>query len=139
MALIERPLASVIAQPRFTSPRQLVGQTVGVTGDPSDLAVLHSVVAGAGGNPANLKTITIGYDAVPDLISGHDLRATAFWNDEGLQLSHSTRRSMCFKVEDSAHLLPRTCRHGDRGRAEARSRRSHASWCERWSTDTTTY
>ena len=87
MALEQRPLASVIAQPRITSPRQLDGQTVGVTGDPSDLAVLHSIVAGAGGKPSKLKTITIGYDAVPDLVAGRVAAATAFWNDEGVQLS----------------------------------------------------
>ena len=69
MALEQRPLASVIAQPKIRSPRQLDGQTVGVTGDPSDLAVLRSVVAGAGGKPSAVKTITIGYNAVPDLIA----------------------------------------------------------------------
>lgn len=87
MALEERPLAAVIAQPRFSNPKQLVGQTIGVTGDPSDLAVLRSIVAGAGGDPAKLHTITIGYDAVPDLLAGRVAAATAFWNDEGVQLS----------------------------------------------------
>jgi putative hydroxymethylpyrimidine transport system substrate-binding protein len=100
MAIEQRPLASVIAQPRFTSPRQLVGQTIGVTGDPSDLAVLRSVVGGAGGDPAKLKTITIGYDAVPDLLSGRVSAATAFWNDEGVQLSHQHPPFHVFRVED---------------------------------------
>jgi ABC-type nitrate/sulfonate/bicarbonate transport system substrate-binding protein len=100
MALEQRPLASVIAQPRFRSPKQLDGQTIGVTGAPSDLAVLRSVVAGAGGRPASLKTITIGYNAVPDLISGKVAAATAFWNDEGVQLSHQKPPFSIFKVED---------------------------------------
>ncbi len=100
MAIEQRPLASVIAQPRFSSPRQLDGQTIGVTGDPSDLAVLHSVVAGGGGKPSTLKTITIGYDAVPDLISGKIAAATAFWNDEGLQLSAQHPPFHVFRVED---------------------------------------
>jgi NitT/TauT family transport system substrate-binding protein/putative hydroxymethylpyrimidine transport system substrate-binding protein len=99
MALEERPLASVIAQPRFTSPKQLDGQTIGVTGDPSDLAVLHSIVAGGGGDPAKLKTITIGYDAVPDLVAGRVAAATAFWNDEGVQLSHRHPAFNVFRVE----------------------------------------
>jgi len=99
MALEQRPLASVIAQPRFTSPKQLDGQTIGVTGDPSDLAVLRSVVAGAGGRPGSLKTITIGYDAVPDLVSGKVAAATAFWNDEGVQLSHQRPAFHVFRVE----------------------------------------
>ena len=100
MALEQRPLASVIAQPRFKSPKQLDGQTIGVTGDPSDLAVLRSVVAGAGGKPGTLKTITIGYNAVPDLIAGRVAAATAFWNDEGVQLSHQKPPFHVFRVED---------------------------------------
>ena len=100
MALEQRPLASVIAQPRFKNPKQLDGQTIGVTGAPSDLAVLRSVVAGAGGKPSTLKTITIGYNAVPDLVGGRVAAATAFWNDEGIQLSHQKPPFHVFRVED---------------------------------------
>jgi ABC-type nitrate/sulfonate/bicarbonate transport system substrate-binding protein len=98
MAMEQRPLASVIAQPRFTSPGQLDGQTIGVTGAPSDLAVLRSIVAGAGGRPGSLRTITIGYNAVPDLLSGRVAAATAFWNDEGVQLAHARRKRHPFHV-----------------------------------------
>jgi ABC-type nitrate/sulfonate/bicarbonate transport system substrate-binding protein len=100
MAIVERPLASVIAQKRFTSPRDLAGQRVGVTGDPSDLAVLRSIVAGSGGDPSKIKTITIGYNAVPDLVDGRVAAATAFWNDEGVQLSHQKPGFHVFRVED---------------------------------------
>jgi ABC-type nitrate/sulfonate/bicarbonate transport system substrate-binding protein len=89
MAIVERPLASVIAGPGITSPRQLDGRTVGVTGDPSDYAVLDSIVGGAGGHPRELHEITIGYDAVPDLLGGRVAAATAFWNDEGVALTHA--------------------------------------------------
>jgi putative hydroxymethylpyrimidine transport system substrate-binding protein len=99
MAIVERPLAAVIAQPQFANPRDLQGQTVGVTGDPSDLAVLRSVVKGAGGNPAKVKTVTIGYDAVPDLVSGKIAAATSFWNDEGVQLNETHRGYHIFRVE----------------------------------------
>ena len=115
MALEQRPLASVIAQPRFTSPRQLDGQTIGVTGDPSDLAVLRSVVAGAGGKPGTLKTITIGYNAVPDLIAGRVAAATAFWNDEGVQLSaQQPALPRLPRRELRRALLPRAGRLRDR-------------------------
>jgi ABC-type nitrate/sulfonate/bicarbonate transport system substrate-binding protein len=101
MAIVERPLSSVIAQPRFTSPRDLAGQTVGVTGDPSDLAVLRSVVRGAGGDPSRLRTLTIGYNAVPDLLADRVAAATAFWNDEGVQLAHAGKGHFhVFRVED---------------------------------------
>jgi putative hydroxymethylpyrimidine transport system substrate-binding protein len=101
MAIVERPLAAVIAQAKFRSPSELAGQTIGVSGDPSDLAVLHSIVSGAGGNPAKLKTITIGYDAVPDLVDGRVAAATAFWNDEGVQLAHAKPGGFnVFRVEN---------------------------------------
>jgi putative hydroxymethylpyrimidine transport system substrate-binding protein len=100
MAIVERPLASVIAAPQYPSPKDLTGALVGVTGDPSDLAVLHSVVHGAGGDPAHLKTIVIGYDAVPDLLDGRVGAATAFWNDEGVQIAAAKPGFHIFRVED---------------------------------------
>ncbi len=100
MAVVQRPLASVIAAPRITTPRELDRQLVGVTGDPSDLAVLDSVVAGAGGDPGSVRTITIGYNAVADLLSGRVAAATAFWNDEGVTLAHTRPGFHVFRVED---------------------------------------
>jgi ABC-type nitrate/sulfonate/bicarbonate transport system substrate-binding protein len=99
MAIVERPLASVIAQPGIATPRRLRGRTVGVTGDPSDLAVLRSVVAGAGGVPSKVKTITIGYNAVPALLAHRVAAATAFWNDEGVTLAHVHPGYRVFRVE----------------------------------------
>lgn len=100
LPIVERPLAAVIARPGITSPRALDGRTVGVTGDPSDLAVLHSVVSGAGGRPSSLHTITIGYDAVSDLLAGRVAAATAFWNDEGVTLNRRRPGFHAFRVED---------------------------------------
>jgi len=58
-------------------------------------------VAGAGGDPAKVKTITIGYDAVPDLLDHRVAAATAFWNDEGVQLSTQDPGGFnVFRVED---------------------------------------
>ncbi len=99
MALIERPLASVIAAPGIENPRQLEGKTVGVTGVPSDTAVLRSIVAGAGGDPRKVKTITIGFDAVPALLAHRVAAATAFWNDEGVTLQRRRPGSHIFRVD----------------------------------------
>jgi putative hydroxymethylpyrimidine transport system substrate-binding protein len=98
-AIVERPLAAVIAQPRFRTPRELAGTTVGVAGDPSDLAVVHSIVAGAGGDPNRVKTIDIGSDAVPDLLSGRLAAATGFWNDEGVALAQRRPGFHVFRVD----------------------------------------
>jgi putative hydroxymethylpyrimidine transport system substrate-binding protein len=99
MALVERPLAAVIAAPGIRTPRQLQGRTVGVTGVPSDAAVLHSVVAGAGGRPGRVRTITIGFNAVADLLAGRIPAATAFWSDEGVTLAARHRGFHSFRVD----------------------------------------
>jgi putative hydroxymethylpyrimidine transport system substrate-binding protein len=99
MAIVERPLAAVIAQPAVRSPRALDGRTVGVTGAPSDYAVLNSIVTGAGGSTSKLHDITIGFNAVPDLLSGRVAGATAFWNDEGVALTHARPGFHIFQVD----------------------------------------
>jgi putative hydroxymethylpyrimidine transport system substrate-binding protein len=99
MAIVERPLASVIAAPQITSPLQLQGKPVGVTGVPSDTAVLRSIVSGAGGNAAKVRTVTIGFNAVPALLSHRVAAATAFWNDEGITLQRRHPGFHVFRVD----------------------------------------
>jgi putative hydroxymethylpyrimidine transport system substrate-binding protein len=89
----------VIAAPTVTTPRQLDGQTVGITGDPSDTAVLDSIVTGAGGDPQRIHTVTIGFNAVEDLLAGRVAAATAFWNDEGLTVTKARPGFHIFRVE----------------------------------------
>jgi putative hydroxymethylpyrimidine transport system substrate-binding protein len=100
MAIVERPLAAVIAAPNVGSPKALEGKTVGITGVPSDTAVLRSTVAGSGGDPAKVKTITIGFNAVADLLAGRVAGATAFWNDEGVTIQSKRRGFHVFRVDD---------------------------------------
>ena len=100
MAVVERPLAAVIAAPPIGSPSRLEGKTVGVTGAPSDTAVLDSEVSGSGGAPAKVKTITIGFNAVADLLAGRVAAATAFWNDEGVAIQSRREGFHVFRVDD---------------------------------------
>jgi ABC-type nitrate/sulfonate/bicarbonate transport system substrate-binding protein len=58
------------------------------------------VVAGAGGQPSGVKTITIGFNAVPDLLAGRVAAATAFWNDEGITVAAQRPGFHSFRVED---------------------------------------
>ncbi len=99
MAIVQLPLAAVIAAPGIASPGQLPGRTVGVTGLPSDTAVLHSIVAGAGADPARVNTITIGFNAVADLLAGRVAAATAFWNDEGVTIRRRRPGFHVFRVD----------------------------------------
>ena len=100
MAIVERPLSAVIAAPGIRSPKALQGKTVGITGVPSDAAVLRSVVAGSGADPAKVKTITIGFNAVADLLAGRVAGATAFWNDEGQAIQSKRPGFHIFRVDD---------------------------------------
>jgi NitT/TauT family transport system substrate-binding protein/putative hydroxymethylpyrimidine transport system substrate-binding protein len=98
-ALVDRPLAAVIASARVKRPRDLEGRRVGVTGLPSDNAVLRAVVQGDGGSYAAVKTVTIGFSAVPDLIAGKVDAATAFWNAEGVTLTQRGVKTHDFRVD----------------------------------------
>lgn len=100
MALVQRPLAAVLAAPSVRSPRALTGARVGVTGLPSDDAVLDSIFTGAGGDPAKVKRTTIGFNAVGALLSGKVDAATAFWNVEGVALKQKRPRIQEFRVDD---------------------------------------
>jgi ABC-type nitrate/sulfonate/bicarbonate transport system substrate-binding protein len=100
LPIVQRPLSAVIAAPDITSPRALQGKTVGITGVPSDTAVLRSVVAGSGGDPSKVKTITIGFNAVTDLLADRVAGATAFWNDEGQAIQSKRPGFHIFRVEN---------------------------------------
>ena len=97
MAVVQRPLAAVIAQPGVRSPRALEGRRVGVTGLPSDVAVLRSIVAGAGGDAREVERTTIGFNAVPALLGGRVDAVTAFWNAEGVALRRARRGRAPFR------------------------------------------
>jgi putative hydroxymethylpyrimidine transport system substrate-binding protein len=99
MALVARPLAAVIAAPQITNPRQLQGKAVGVTGLPSDTAVLNSVLAGAGADPHRVSTVNIGFNAVAALLSHRVAAVTAFWNAEGVTLQRQHPGYHIFKVD----------------------------------------
>jgi putative hydroxymethylpyrimidine transport system substrate-binding protein len=98
-ALVDRPLAAVIASSGVKRPRDLQDRRVGVTGLPSDDAVLRAVVQGDGGTYARVKKVTIGFSAVPDLIAGKVAAATAFWNAEGVTLTQRGARTHDFRVD----------------------------------------
>ena len=99
MALVQTPLAAVIAKPGTKSPKALAGGSAGVTGLPSDVAVLNSVLKGAGADPGSVKKVTIGFTAVPALLAGKVDAVTAFWNVEGVALKSKRPGVREFRVE----------------------------------------
>jgi putative hydroxymethylpyrimidine transport system substrate-binding protein len=101
MPIVQRPLAAVIARRAgpVRQPRDLEGHTVGVTGLPSDEAVVDSEVAADGGDPAQVDRVTIGFNAVSSLAAGKVDAATGFWNAEGVALQRQGTPVRIFKVD----------------------------------------
>ena len=99
MALVQRPLAAILAAPDVTRPRELEGRSAGVSGLPSDDAVLTSVVRGDGGDPDRVRRVTIGFQAVPALLAGRVAAATGFWNAEGIALRRRRPGTRIFRVD----------------------------------------
>jgi putative hydroxymethylpyrimidine transport system substrate-binding protein len=101
-AIVQRPLAAVIARDRdaVRTPADLAGGEVGVTGLPSDDAVLDTVLEGAGATPDSVRRITIGFEAVKALAAGRIDAATAFWNAEGVALRRLGIPTREFRVDD---------------------------------------
>jgi putative hydroxymethylpyrimidine transport system substrate-binding protein len=99
-ALVQGPLAAIIAQPDIRRPRDLEGRRVGVSGLPSDPAVLRAVVEGDGGDYDQIRQVTIGFAAVPNLIERRIDAVPAFWNAEGVILRQRGVRTREFRVDD---------------------------------------
>lgn len=102
MPLVQRPLAAVIARAGngVTRPRDLEGRTAGVTGLPSDEAVVDSEVGADGGDPTAVKRVTIGFNAISSLAAGRVDAATGFWNAEGVALRRRGVPIRIFKVNE---------------------------------------
>jgi putative hydroxymethylpyrimidine transport system substrate-binding protein len=100
MPIVQRPLAAVIARGDgpVRRPRELERHTAGVTGLPSDEAVVDSEVAADGGDPALVDRVTIGFNAVSSLAAGKVDAATGFWNAEGVALRQQGIPIRIFKV-----------------------------------------
>jgi NitT/TauT family transport system substrate-binding protein/putative hydroxymethylpyrimidine transport system substrate-binding protein len=105
-ALVNRQLAAVIAGPGVRRPRDLEGRRVGVTGLPSDDAVLRAVVERDGGDFDRVRRVTIGFSAVPSLVARKVDAVTAFWNVEGVALHARGVRTHEFRLEARGFRWP---------------------------------
>ncbi len=88
MAVVQQPVGGLIglASEHLRSPAQLQGRTVGITGVPSDRAVLDTEVAHAGGNPARVHVVTVGFNGAQALVAGRVAAFTGFVPDDGVGL-----------------------------------------------------
>jgi ABC-type nitrate/sulfonate/bicarbonate transport system substrate-binding protein len=103
MAIVQRPLGGLIAlaSERLRSPADLQGRTVGITGVPSDTAVLDTEVRHAGGDPAKVHVVTIGFDGAQALAAGKIAAFTGFIPDDGVQLQVSGHPITAFGLAEN--------------------------------------
>jgi len=101
LPIVQRPLAALLARGDgpVRRPRDLEGHTVGVTGLPSDEAVVDSEITADDGDPALAERVTIGFNAVSSLAADKVDAATGFWNAEGVALRRSGVPVRIFKVD----------------------------------------
>ena len=129
-ALVGKPLAALVAQPGIARPRDLEGRTVGVSGLPSDPAFVQAIVGHDGGDPAKVKEVTIGFNAVSRLLTKRVDAVPVFWNAEGVALKQRGLR----RARVPRRGLRRAAVPGGRARhlardAEGQARsRSSARW-----------
>jgi putative hydroxymethylpyrimidine transport system substrate-binding protein len=91
MALVQQPLGGLIAlaSEHLRSPAGLAGKTVGITGVPSDLAVLDTELRSAGVAPNRVHVVTVGFNGPQALLAGRIGAFTGFIPDEGVTLAAS--------------------------------------------------
>ncbi len=101
LAIAQRPLGGLIAlaSSHLNSPAQLQGRTVGTTGVPSDLAVLDTVVRHAGGNPARVHVVNVGFDGAAALLAGRLAAFTGFVPADGVQLQVEGHPIIPFRLD----------------------------------------
>lgn len=103
MAIAQRPLGGVItlAADRIETGRDLEGKTVGITGVPSDTAILDTIVENSGGDPRKVKVVTIGFNGVQNLESGKIAGFTGFWPADGVQVNVDGKPTKDFKLDEN--------------------------------------
>jgi ABC-type nitrate/sulfonate/bicarbonate transport system substrate-binding protein len=102
MAVVQRPLGGVITLERagIESPRELEDGTLGITGVPSDDAVIDTVVSDDGGDPDRVDPVTIGFNTVPALRSGRVDAITGYPPADGTALEQRGDEVRSFMLDE---------------------------------------
>ena len=101
-ALVGTPLNAVIVRGDrgIARPRDLEGRTVGISGLPSDRPLLDTVVRADGGDPARVRTRSVGFNLSPALAAGRvDALVGAYWNIEAPELERRGVPVDVFRLE----------------------------------------
>jgi NitT/TauT family transport system substrate-binding protein/putative hydroxymethylpyrimidine transport system substrate-binding protein len=99
MPIVNHPLAAVHTLGSIRRPRELEGKTVGVTGAPSDRAILHMIVKADGGDFKKVKTVTLGHSGLKALVTRKIDGLVGFWSKEGVYLRQKHQEMREFRIE----------------------------------------
>lgn len=102
LALEQVPLGALMSTEAIgiTHPSQLEGGTIGVTGVPSDEAIARFILRESGVDPAGVEFITIGFDAVGNLIGKTVDAAIGFWSAEAVVLELEGEVPIVFRPDE---------------------------------------
>ncbi len=102
-ALVQTPLTSIISigDKAIREPGQLEGAKVGTAGIPYQDAYLETIIDEAGIDPDRVKTINVGFNLVPALLTKKvDATLGAFWNVEGVELKRRDKDPRILRMQD---------------------------------------
>ncbi len=101
-ALVQKPLTSLISigSKAIKEPGDLEDKKVGTAGIPYQDAYLKTIVKQAGIDAARVKSINVGFNLVPALVSKRvDAVLGMFWNVEGVELARQKRDPRILRME----------------------------------------
>jgi putative hydroxymethylpyrimidine transport system substrate-binding protein len=99
MALVQRPLAAVLAGPRIRRPRDLDGRRVATRGR-ADAAVVAAIVRHDGGEPRSVHRTRLAGDPATAVESGRVAAAVGRWSTDGIRLLGRVPRAHVFRADD---------------------------------------
>jgi putative hydroxymethylpyrimidine transport system substrate-binding protein len=102
-ALVQHPLNTIMTleSSGITEPSQLEGKTVGISGVPSDEALLGSVLEEVGLSLDDVEIVTVGFDLMPALL-GKQVDATigAYWVHESILAEQQGEPVNAMRIEE---------------------------------------
>ena len=102
-ALIQRPLTSIISiDSGLKTPADLENKTIGTAGIPYQSDYLKTIIEHAGGDPANVKEVNVGFNLVQAMRSKRVFATLGgYWNYEGIQLQRQHKNPKIIRVDDA--------------------------------------
>jgi putative hydroxymethylpyrimidine transport system substrate-binding protein len=93
MAIVQTPLAAVLARPGVRAAAELRGRRVGVSGRPADRAIVRAIAGGP------FRAVRVGGDGARALTGGRVAAVAGFWTEEGVALKRRIPRLRELRID----------------------------------------